>query len=154
MDIYNHNMLLTVDEVATLLDCSPRWVQMLSKAGKLPKTQPGKYPLLPTVQAYLSHLQNRLDPGQEKTRLLRAKANIAEMEESEMRGDLVRSDAVRQGIYTASRQIRNIIQAMPARIHRELATISDSFEIQIRLEKEVSLILIEAEKLLSKGVKE
>jgi hypothetical protein len=76
------------------------------------------------------------------------------MEESEMRGDLVRSDAVRQGIYTASRQIRNIIQAMPARIHRELATISDSFEIQIRLEKEVSLILIEAEKLLSKGVKE
>lgn len=152
MELYNQNMLLTVDEVATLFDVSPRWIQMLSKSGKLPKSQPGKYPLLPTVQSYLSHLHSRLDPAHEKQRLLKHKANITEMTEMEMRGELVRVGDVRREIFTASRQIRNTFQILPSRIHRDLAIMNDPFEIQIFLEKEVSATLHEVEKKLSETV--
>ncbi len=152
MDIYNHNMLLTVDQVATLFDCSPRWVQMLTKSGKLPKSEPGKYPLLATVQAYLSHLHSRLDPSHEKQRLLKHKANLAELQELELRGELVRAGDVRREIFTASRQIRNTFQIMPSRIHRELAIMRDRFEVQNFLEKEVSATLNEIEKKLSATV--
>jgi len=83
--------------IASLLDISERRVQQLSRAGVIPKAARGRYELIGSVRGYIRHLRDRnikgesgtADYGTERARLVKAKADLAEMEASQMRGDLL-----------------------------------------------------------------
>jgi len=83
--------------IASLLDISERRVQQLSRAGVIPKAARGRYELIGSVRGYIRHLRDlnikgergTADYGTERARLVKAKADLAEMEASQMRGDLL-----------------------------------------------------------------
>ncbi len=83
--------------IASLLDISERRVQQLSRAGVIPKAARGRYELIGSVRGYIRHLRDlnikgesgTVDYGTERARLVKAKADLAEMEASQMRGDLL-----------------------------------------------------------------
>ena len=81
--------------IAKLLMCTPRWVQHLSRDGTIPKAERGHYELVPAVQGYVKYLRDRAigadlpdGDGDHKTRLLKARADIAEYEAERMAGEL------------------------------------------------------------------
>jgi len=137
-----------VTTIAKLLDLTDRRVQQLANDGVIPRAERGRYDLIATVQGYVRFLRERAfgavantDSHTEKTRLTAAQANIAEMTEMEMRGELVRAGDVRREIYTASRQIRNTMLTMPDRIASKLVTVDDGLVIHEMLEAEITVML-------------
>ena len=86
-----------ISVITSLLDLSERRVQQLSRAGVIPKAARGRYELIGSVRGYIRHLRDiniksetgTVDYGTERARLVKAKADLAEMEASQMRGDLL-----------------------------------------------------------------
>lgn len=93
---------LSVDNIAKLLDLTPRRVQQLVKEKILPQPYDrGKYAVVPCVIAYIKYLRSLID-GEggdymvEKTRLTKAQATKTEIETNRLKGDLIAvSDAER-----------------------------------------------------------
>jgi hypothetical protein len=90
-----------VETIAKLLGLTPRRVQQLSGEGVIPKAERGRYELVPAVQGYIKYLKDRAiggdlpnDEGVNKGRLLKARADIAEMEAERLAGDLAPVDQI------------------------------------------------------------
>jgi phage terminase Nu1 subunit (DNA packaging protein) len=81
------------------------------------------------------------DQHGEKTRLITAQANIAEMNDAELRGDLVRVSEVRRAIFTAARGVRNSLQTVADRLAVPISAESDHHEIHDIIEGELNQIL-------------
>lgn len=92
-----------ISVISSLLDISERRVQQLSKAGVIPKAARGRYELIGSVRGYIRHLRDlnlkgeagNADYGTERARLVKAKADLAEMEASQMRGELLSAPDVK-----------------------------------------------------------
>ena len=86
-----------IDTIAKLLDLTPRRVQQLSGEGVIPKAERGRYELVPAVQGYIKYLRDRAinaDVGgdrlvEHRTRLTKARADLAEMEREQLSGELI-----------------------------------------------------------------
>jgi hypothetical protein len=73
--------------VARLLDLSERRIQQLSREGVIPKAERGQYDLVAAVRGYVAYLRDLAvraqagapDFGVERARLIKAKADLAEM---------------------------------------------------------------------------
>lgn len=112
-----------VSTIAKLLLITDRRVQQLSKEGVIPKTEHGRYQLAPAVQGYIRYLQDRSlgrpsapeDFHSEKTRLVRLQADRAELEVSEMAGDLVRSQDVSREWYNAVSDCKGRLLSIPTK---------------------------------------
>ncbi|ACI97514.1 terminase small subunit, Nu1 [Rhodospirillum centenum] len=83
--------------IAKLLDLSERRVQQLSREGVIPKAERGAYDLVGAVRGYVRYLRDLAQRAQggvadlptERTRLVKAKADLAELDAQQRRGDLV-----------------------------------------------------------------
>lgn len=91
----NQQQTLSVDNIAKLLDLTPRRVQQLVKEKILPQPYDrGKYAVVPCVIAYIKYLRGLID-GEggdymvEKTRLTKAQATKTEIETNRLKGDLI-----------------------------------------------------------------
>ena len=93
-----------ISVITSLLDLSERRVQQLSRAGVIPKAARGRYELIGSVCGYIRHLRDiniksetgTVDYGTERARLVKAKADLAEMEASQMRGELLTAPDVKR----------------------------------------------------------
>lgn len=91
-----------VDIIAKLFGLTTRRVQQLSAEHVIPKAERGRYELVPAVQGYIKYLKDRAiggdigagDESEHKRRLLKARADIAEMEAERLAGDLVPTEEV------------------------------------------------------------
>ena len=108
--------------MAKLLELTPRRLQQLVAEGVIPRAQRGRYELIPVVQGYVRYLRSRAiagdgqggDPG-DRARLVRAKADIAEMEAERMRGNLVPADEADEAWQPIATTIRQRCLATPTR---------------------------------------
>jgi phage terminase Nu1 subunit (DNA packaging protein) len=90
--------------IARLLDLTERRIQQLGREGIIPKPERGQYDLVGAVRGYVHYLREQAgrnaggtaDFGTERVRLIKAKADLAEMEAAQMRGDLVAAMEVEQ----------------------------------------------------------
>lgn len=89
--------------IAKLLMLTERRIQQLVKEGHLPKAERGRYELVPVVQAYVRYLRERVLGGgiegdggapDDKKRLMKARADIAEFEAARLAEELVPVDEV------------------------------------------------------------
>lgn len=85
-----------ISVIAKLLLLTERRIQQLTKEGHLPKGERGKYELVPVVQAYVRYLRDRAIAGDaaggemdDKRRLAKARADIAEFEAQRLAHELV-----------------------------------------------------------------
>ena len=112
-----------VGTIAKLLLLTDRRVQQLVKEGVIPKTEKNRYDLAPAVQGYIRFLQERTignaaspaDFHVEKARLVKAQADKAEMEASELSGKLVRADEVKKELYEAITDCKNRLLSIPSK---------------------------------------
>jgi len=143
----------SLETISKLLMLSERRCQQLVTDGVIPKHARGEYDLVQSVQGYVKFLRERAfggvantDQHTEKTRLVSAQANIAEMTDYEMRGDLVRTDDVRRTIFSAARSVRNSVQTIPDRISMPIAGMSDQHDIHELIDGEIMQVLGDMDK--------
>ena len=86
-----------ISVIARLLNLSERRVRQLSAEGVIPKASRGRYELIGAVQGYTRYLRDlalkaevgTTDYRSERARLVKARADLAEMEAAEKREDLI-----------------------------------------------------------------
>ena len=144
--------------IAKLFGITERRVQQLAKDGILPvaSKRPYKFDLLPTIQAYIRYLNDRLankDKGEEYSTAeydkLRAEANIkqskdkiAEMQLKELEGKMHRSEDVEAMTEDLVYTIRSLILALPGRLAVDVTKAANASEAS-------SIILAECHKILN-----
>ncbi len=87
----------SAEVLAKLLDITERRVRQLSAEGIIPKVSRGRYEMVGAVRGYIRYLRNLnlqgdvgpADYATQRARLVKARADLAEMEASEMRGELL-----------------------------------------------------------------
>ena len=87
----------SAEVLAKLLDITERRVRQLSSDGIIPKVSRGRYEMIGAVRGYIRYLRDLniqsdvgpADYGTQRARLVKARADLAEMEASQMRGDLL-----------------------------------------------------------------
>lgn len=151
----------TLAELSKFLMLTERRIQQLKDANVIIRVERGKYDFEKSSQAYINFLRERAfggvantDQHGEKTRLITAQANIAEMNDAELRGDLVRADETRRAIFTAARGVRNSLQTVADRLAVPMAGESDHHEIHNMIEGEINQILHDMEKEFANLVSE
>ena len=143
----------SLETISKLLMLSERRCQQLVSDGVIPKHARGEYDLVKSVQGYVKFLRERAfggvantDQHTEKTRLVSAQANIAEMTDAEMRGDLVRTEEIRRTLYSAARSVRNSVQTIPDRVASPIAGMTDQHDIHQLLDNELTEVLSNLDK--------
>ena len=110
--------------IAKLLDLSERRIQQLSREGVIPKAERGRYDLVGAVRGYVVYLRDLAvraqagapDFGVERARLIKAKADIAEMEADGRRGELLPADAVEAAWTAVLARLRARLLVLPDRL--------------------------------------
>lgn len=108
--------------IAKLLDLSNRRVQQLSKEGIIPKTERGRYELVPAVRGYIRYLKERsINPGvvsfdEVRARKTAAEAEMAELELLQRKGDLIPMQQVVDTWLELIASCRSKMLSMPAKL--------------------------------------
>lgn len=108
--------------IAKLLDLSNRRVQQLSKEGIIPKTERGRYELVPAVRGYIRYLKERsINPGvvsfdEVRARKTAAEAEMAELELLQRKGDLIPMQQVIDTWLELIASCRSKMLSMPAKL--------------------------------------
>jgi phage terminase Nu1 subunit (DNA packaging protein) len=151
--------IVSVGKVAKALNLTPQRIQQLSKEG-LPKEDRGKYDLGKCMLWYIRYLQAALEKKavpmangvyagerEERIRLLRAEADLKEIELAKEQGQLVAIADVESEWSNLVVTTKARILAIPPRVAPELVGEASRVVIQAKLEKEVK----EALRLLARG---
>ena len=108
--------------IATLLDLSERRVQQLSQEGVIPKSERGRYELVPAVQGYVHFLRDRnVSPGVvsldvARQRKTAAEAELAEIELAKARADVVAIEDVAKRWDAILSGVRTRMLALPSKV--------------------------------------
>ncbi len=110
--------------IAKLLDLTERRVQQLGRDGVIPKAERGQYDLVGAVRGYLRYLRDQAsrardgvaDFGTERARLIKAKADLAEMEALQRRGELLPAAGVEDAWTEVLSRLRARLLVLPDRL--------------------------------------
>lgn len=110
--------------IAKLLDLTERRVQQLGRDGVIPKAERGRYDLVGAVQGYVRYLRDQAsrnqggpaDFGAERARLIKAKADLAEMEAAQRRDELLPAAAVEDAWTEVLARLRARLLVLPDRL--------------------------------------
>mgnify|MGYP000081826126 CR=1 FL=1 len=152
-----HTGLQKVDYIANFFNRSVRRIQQLTQDGVLPTVEgpDGKryYDLVMTIKRYIGYLQDELakkrNPLEEKEkqrleaeiRLKEAKAESANLELKELKGEMHRSEDVQAFTEDFAAVIRSMLLALPGMLAIDLAELDNPAEVSVRIEDEVNRIL-------------
>lgn len=150
--------LQTTQVIAKIFGVSTRRVEQLKTEGVIKgQGKPTKYDLLPTIQSYIRYLSDKAYGREQKetdteneSRKIKAdadlkatKAEIAELELKELKGEMHRSEDVEAMTTDLVFAIRSMMLALPGRLAIDLSTIDKPSEISERIKQEVHAILLE-----------
>lgn len=110
--------------IAKLLDLSERRVQQLSREGVIPKAERGQYDLIGSVRGYVRYLRAQAVAAQagapdyavERARLIRARADLSEMEAETRRGTLIAAEQIETAWIDLLALLRTRLLALPDRL--------------------------------------
>ena len=148
--------LQTSQVIAKIFGVSTRRVEQLKTEGVIKgQGKPTKYDLLPTIQAYIRYLSDKANGRETKEtdsqletekltaekRIKMAKAEMAELELKELKGDLHRSSDVEAITTDHVMAVRSMLMALPGKLAVDLATIQTAPEAAERIKQEVYAVL-------------
>lgn len=142
----NAETIATTQELAAILGVTDRRVQQLQKEGVISQVGRNEYNLSETIQRYIRSFQvgsSNKKYQDERTKLTQANREIAEIELQLLKGDVHRSDDVRDILHEMLSNFRSRLLVIPARVAVEISAVSDVGEIQQILKREVSDALTE-----------
>ena len=142
--------------IAKIFGVSTRRVEQLKTEGIIKgQGKPTKYDLLPTIQAYIKYLSDKANGREKKEvdaqletekltaekRIKMAKAEMAELELKEMRGELHRASDVEAITTDHVLYMRSMLMALPGKLAVDVAAISSAPECADRIKQEVYTVL-------------
>ena len=142
-----------VDTISKLLLVTPRRVQQLVREGILPRSERGRYELVPVVQAYVGYLKDRtigaevnvISLDEARQRKLAAEAELAEILLREKTNELVSLDLVRMVWEELISTSRAKLLSLPAKIAPVVAVEDDANICKQLVEEAVNEALYELE---------
>ena len=142
--------------IAKIFGVSTRRIEQLKTEGIIKgEGRPTKYDLLPTIQAYIKYLSDKANGREKKqtdaeletskleaeSRYKTAKAEMAELELKELRGELHRSSDVEAITTDHVMFLRSMLMALPGALAVDLAAIDKPAEAADRIRQEVNGVL-------------
>jgi len=148
--------LQTSQVIAKIFGVSTRRVEQLKTEGVIRgQGKPTKYDLLPTIQAYIKYLSDKANGREKKEtdalletekltaekRIKMAKAEMAELELKEMKGELHRASDVEAITTNHVLYMRSMLMAMPGKLAVDVAAMNSAPECADRIKQEVYAVL-------------
>jgi phage terminase Nu1 subunit (DNA packaging protein) len=145
--------IVNVTRIAAFLNLTPRRVQQLVKEG-MPREANGRYDPIKCAAFYIRYLQNAIEersvptsddePAGERTervRLLRANADLKEMELATLHSQLVAVEDVDKALADLARTTKARILAIPPRLAPELVGETSRIMIQAKIQRAIDQTL-------------
>jgi phage terminase Nu1 subunit (DNA packaging protein) len=132
-----------LDTIAKLLDLTPARVTQLVKEGIIPRKERGRYELVPVVRGYIKYLRERGvrsdvsgdDYNTHRTRLIKTKADLAELEKAQIEEKLIPADDVEKAWSDVSQNMRQKLLSLPQRISPEIYAAEKLVEVKAILKE-------------------
>lgn len=140
-----------VTTIAKLFGLTERRVQQLAQEGIIPKPEKNQYELVGSVRSYINYLQQRAfgkgvgpqDTHLERARLLKAQADMAEIELAERTGSLVTVDRVEADWTDMVSACRAKMLGIPTKTAYQIAHLENPQEIEKFLKRTIYEALAE-----------
>lgn len=140
-----------VTTIAKLFGISERRVQQLAQDGIIPKPDKNQYELVGSVRSYINYLQQRAfgkgvgtqDTHVERARLLKAQADMAEIELAERTGELVTVERVETDWLEMVTACRAKLLSIPTKTAYQIAHLENPQEIEKFLKRVIYEALTE-----------
>jgi phage terminase Nu1 subunit (DNA packaging protein) len=140
-----------VSTIAKLFGISERRVQQLAQDGIIPKPEKNQYELVGSVRAYINYLQQRAfgkgvapqDTHLERARLLKAQADMAEIELAQRTGELVTVERVEADWLAMVAACRAKLLGIPTKSAYQISNLKDTHEIEKFLKRTIHEALTE-----------
>ncbi len=124
-------------ELASWLGLGARHIRSLTTSGVLTQSAKG-YNLKASIRSYLTFVKSKTGTvTDERTRLLKAQADMQELKVRQRTGDLVEQEAVRRATFDMVRGARDTLQNIPSRISGVLAAEGDQARVFDLLTREI-----------------
>jgi len=139
----------TLHEVAEMLNLSAQQVRNHVNDGVIPQISRGEYDMQAAVHGYISFLRKRAD-GQgsitlvdQRTRLTKAQANLAEIALEEQKGKLLRAKVAEQVWTKIIYAARQRMLAIPTKIAPLVASMKNVGQVKHTIEEQIHECLSE-----------
>ena len=139
-----------IEAIAKLLKLSERRVQQLAKDNIIPKAERGKYDLVSSVHGYVDFLKAKAGGDftaeevlKNKNKLLKAKAEIAEIERMKATGELIQKEEVKSTWLELINKVKQKLLSIPNKVAPIVVTIKNTSEIKLILQDKIYEALYE-----------
>ena len=139
-----------IQAIAKLLKLSERRIQQLAKEGVIPKAERGKYDLIGSVQGYIDYLKAKVGGDftaeevlKNKNKLLKAKAELAEIEKMKATSELIPQEEVKSSWLELVHKLKQKLLSIPNKVSPILVNIKNTNEIKLILQDKIYEALYE-----------
>ena len=139
-----------IEAIAKLLKLSERRVQQLAKDNIIPKAERGKYDLVSSIHGYIDFLKAKAGGDftaeevlKNKNKLLKAKAEIAEIEKQKATGELIPKEEVKRTWLELVHKIKQKLLSIPNKVAPVVVTVKNISEIKLILQDKLYEALYE-----------
>jgi phage terminase Nu1 subunit (DNA packaging protein) len=139
-----------ITAIAKLLKLTERRVQQLAKDDIIPKAERGKYDLISSVHGYIDFLKAKAggdftaeDVIKNKNKLMKAKAEIAEIERMKATGELIPKEEVKSTWLELINKVKQKLLSIPNKIAPIVVAIKNTNEIKLILQDKIYEALYE-----------
>ena len=139
-----------IEAIAKLLKLSERRIQQLAKDNIIPKAERGKYDLVSSVHGYIDFLKAKAGGDftaeevlKNKNKLLKAKAEIAEIEKQKATGELIPKEEVKRTWLELIHKIKQKLLSIPNKVAPVVVTVKNISEIKLILQDKLYEALYE-----------
>ena len=139
-----------IQAIAKLLKLSERRIQQLAKEGVIPKAERGKYDLVNSVHGYIDYLKAKAggeftaeEVLKNKNKLLKAKAELAEIDKMKASGELIPKEEVKRTWLELVQKVKQKLLSIPNKVAPVVVTIKSINEIKLILQDKIYEALYE-----------
>lgn len=140
-----------LDTICKLLDLTPQRVNQLVREGIVPRAERGRYELVPVVQSYIRYLRDRAVKGDvhgddysaHRTRLIKGRADLIEMEKAQALGELIPAQDVEKAWVDVLTNCRAKLLSIPTKTAPEVFAADSLTEVKATLKTAVNEALLE-----------
>ena len=139
-----------IEAISKLLKLSERRIQQLAKDNIIPKAERGKYDLVSSVHGYVDFLKAKAGGDftaeevlKNKNKLLKAKAEIAEIEKQKATGELIPKEEVKRTWLELVHKIKQKLLSIPNKVAPVVVTVKNISEIKLILQDKLYEALYE-----------
>ncbi len=139
-----------IQAIAKLLKLSERRIQQLAKEGVIPKAERGKYDLVNSVRGYIDYLKAKAggeftaeEVLKNKNKLLKAKAELAEIDKMKASGELIPKGEVKKTWLELVHKLKQKLLSIPNKVAPVVVTIKSINEIKLIIQDKIHEALYE-----------